>query len=418
MSRRAILAVLLSATGLSTTAAQQPLLVDGTFEMIGATPDDPGAKYRDLCVLSGEQVSCSMSHDMGVGTLSTSISGTLQGNRIVSRAVIRFRASTPECSYTSSSSATGTIELSSNGTFTTVWTGGGPISNTEISGPCAPNMPRSSPPGPPSKWVGTWRQIDTGMPAVTVLPTETTLVTRDGRRITVNLDDLKAGKPGIELMELKAQLAFTPPAGGTVTIPLYAYPRSGAADPPVYAGMKNLDDLALDGAQATAAWAKANPAKAALAMLGLAINIAMPYTTAFQAAAGGMTFAEGAGIGFMTAFAPSAVSSLVTSAASGEGAWKATGKAVLSGAVSGVESLPSTAAGSAVSAVGQALAGESLKTTANVLSGVASSASDQMVSEWHDKAAAAFDKPAATIPDLAKPTSPPSSGGIELTFDR
>jgi len=418
LSRRAILAILLSATGLSTTAAQQPLLVDGTFEMIGATPDDPGAKYRDLCVLSGEQVSCSMSHDMGVGTLSTSISGTLQGNRIVSRAVIRFRASTPECSYTSLTSATGTIELSSNGTFTTVWTGSGPISNTEVSGPCAPNMPRSSPPGPPSKWVGTWRQLDTGTPAVTVLPTETTLVTRDGRRVTVNLDDLKAGKIGVELMEAKNQLAFDSPGGGTVTIPLYGYPRTGTADPPVYAGMKNYDELALEGAQATAAWAKANPDKAALAVLGLAINIAMPYTTAFQAAAGGMTFAEGAGIGFMTAFAPSAVSTLVSSAAKGEGAWKATGKAVVKGAISGVESLPSTATGSAVMAVGQALAGESLKTTVNVLSGVASSASDQMVSDWHDKAAASFAKSTPPIPDLAKPAPPPSTGGIELTFDR
>ena len=256
------------------------------------------------------------------------------------------------------------------------------------------------------------------MPAVTVLPMETTLVTRDGRRITVNLEDLKTGKPSVELMELKAQLAFAPPAGGTITLPLYGYPRTGAADPPVYAGMKNLDDLAIDGAQATAAWAKANPDKAALAVLGLAINIVMPYTTAFQAAAGGMTFAEGAGIGFMTAFAPSAVSSLVTSAASGEGAWKATGKAVVRGTVSGVESLPSTVAGSAVSAVGQALAGESLKTTVNVLSGVASSAGDQLVSGWHDKAAALIEAASPTIPDLATPTLAPPSGGIELTFDR
>lgn len=418
MRRTTLLAVLLLTAGLSTTAAQQPLLVDGTFEMIGATPDAPADTFRDLCTLSGSQVSCSMSRDMGVGTISTRISGTLQGNRIVGRAEIRFRASTPECSYTSSTSATGTIELLPNGTFTTVWTGGGPTSNTEISGPCTPHMPRSSPPGPPSKWVGTWRQLDTGMSAVTVLPTETTLVTRDGRRITVNLDDLKAGKPSVELMEVKNQLTFDPLTGGMVIIPLYAYPRTGTADPPVYAGMKNYDDVALEGVQATAAWAKANPDKAALAVLGLAINIAMPYTTAFQATAGGMTFAEGAGIGFMTAFAPSAVSTLVTSAAKGEGAWKATGKAVLSGAVSGVESLPSTIAGSAVSAVGQALAGESLKTTATVLSGVASSASDQMVSDWHDKAAAAFDKSTPAIPDLARPSPPPPSGGIELTFDR
>ena len=417
MTNAAPLAVFLLAAGFSAVQAQQPLLVDGSFEMIGTTPDAPGDTFRDLCTLSGVQVNCSMSKEMGAGILSTSMSGTLHGNRIVSRAEIRFRVATPGCSFTSSTSGTGTIELSPNGSFSNVWTGG-PVSYSSISGPCAATFPHSSPAGPPSKWVGTWRQLDTGMPAVTVLPMETTLVTRDGRRITVNLEDLKTGKPSVELMELKAQLAFAPPAGGTITLPLYGYPRTGAADPPVYAGMKNLDDLAIDGAQATAAWAKANPDKAALAVLGLAINIVMPYTTAFQAAAGGMTFAEGAGIGFMTAFAPSAVSSLVTSAASGEGAWKATGKAVVRGTVSGVESLPSTVAGSAVSAVGQALAGESLKTTVNVLSGVASSAGDQLVSGWHDKAAALSEAASPTIPDLATPTLAPPSGGIELTFDR
>jgi hypothetical protein len=185
---------------------------------------------------------------------------------------------------------------------------------------------------------------------------------------------------------------------------------------------------ALSCAQSAASWAKANPAKASLMALTLAVSIAMPYTAAFQASAGGMTFLESAGIGFMTSATPAAVQTLVTSAISGEGFWKSTGKAAKDGGIAGVESIVSTVVGAGTTGaietgaaltrklVGARVSEEAVKGFGTVASGIAGSAADYSVGILHDKAADAIAQSAAktTIPDLVPPARSTPAGGIVL----
>jgi hypothetical protein len=141
--------------------AATPLIVDGSFEMIGWTADKPDEKFRDLCSATAGVVACHMQTQIPYGMLKTSIKGTLHGNQIVSQALLQVSQSVPECTYSSETALTGTINLSPDGTFTNRWTNG-PTSYTSVTGPCAATLPRTTPPGPPSDWIGTWRQLTVG----------------------------------------------------------------------------------------------------------------------------------------------------------------------------------------------------------------------------------------------------------------
>ena len=267
------------------------------------------------------------------------------------------------------------------------------------------------------------------------------LVTPDGKTVTINLSEWNGGKLSVQQMALVKQFQLAPPAGsdaakaGTAgyTLNVYNYATTGP-NVPVYVapsldqGAQAAASAAVEGAQAAASWVKANPGKASLAALGLAVSIAMPYTVAFQASAAGMTFFESAGIGFMTAAAPSAVSSLVTSAIAGEGFWNTTGKAVKSGVISGAESLVSTTVGAGVTgmvtggaALTQKLVGTELSEAAvtgfgAAASGVAGTATDLGVGILHDQVAEqiANSAAAASIADLVTPPGSAPTGGLVM----
>ena len=283
--------------------------------------------------------------------------------------------------------------------------------------------------------------------AIAVAPTDPqqiVLVAPDGKTITINLAEWNGGKLSVQQMGLVKQFQLAPPGGSdaakagaaSYTLNVHHYPPAGP-NVPIFVGAPSLDQgaqaaasAAVEGAQAAASWVKANPGKASLAALGLAVSIAMPYTVAFQASAAGMTFFESAGIGFMTAAAPSAVSSLVTSAISGEGFWKTTGKAVQSGVISGAESLVSTTVGAGVTgmvtggaALTQKLVGTELSEAAvtgfgAAASGVAGTATDLGVGILHDQVAEqiANSATAANIADLVTPSGPAPAGGLVLPF--
>ncbi|MBS0520080.1 MAG: hypothetical protein JSR90_15405 [Proteobacteria bacterium] len=420
-------------------AQQQALLADGAFEMVTWTADQPNEKFRDVCMISAGNVSCSMQRQLGVASISSAITGILRGNQIVSRAHLKVSVSTADCSYVSDSDLTGTIVLASDGTLTNTWTGG-PSTNSSISGRCAASMPRSNPPGPPTQWAGTWRQLGAAEASGEAVPQKTIVIAPDGKAITIDLAEWKDGKLTVQQMELAKQFQLKPPAGDApYTLQAWQYPGAQRPDLPVYVPMRRLDEVmaegaigagtsALESAQGAVAWAKANPAKASLMALGLAVSIAMPYTAAFQASATGMTFLESAGIGFMTSATPAAVQTLVTSAASGEGFWKSSGKAALSGGIAGVESLVSTTVGAGVTGavetgatltrrmVGARISEEAVKGFGAVTSGVAGSATDYGVGILHDQISDAIAQSAGStrIPDIVPPTRSTPAGGIVL----
>ena len=53
--------------------AAAPLIVDGSFEMIGWTADKPDEKFRDLCSAAAGVVACHMQTQIPYGVLKTSI---------------------------------------------------------------------------------------------------------------------------------------------------------------------------------------------------------------------------------------------------------------------------------------------------------------------------------------------------------
>lgn len=451
------LAAFAAIAGGSAAAQQEALLADGAFEMITWESDQPDEKFRELCTIVAGSVRCAMQKQMGNHVFSSSISGTLRGNQIVSRAHVRV-AFSGDCSFKSDVDLSGTIVLSPDGTLANEWSSG-PVTYSSFVGACA-GLPTSTPPAPPSQWAGTWRQLSAAEASALALPQPAAprtvvVVAPDGKAVTINLDDWKGGPLTVQQLELAKQFELKPPSGGTsYTLQTYRYPFVQGKEPPVFAPMHVLDawktvqdqvisttasaalpefnagSSALSCAQSAASWAKANPGKASLMALTLAVSIAMPYTAAFQASAGGMTFLESVGIGFMTSATPAAVQSLVTSAASGEGFWTSTGKAAKSGGIAGAESFFSTAVGAGTTGaieagaaltrrlVGARVSEQAVKGFGAVTSGIAGSTTDYGVGILHDKAADAIAASAskAPIPDLVPPAHSTSSGGIIVQF--
>ena len=434
-----VFAVTAAIAGRPAAAQQAALLADGAFEMITWTADQPDEKFRDVCTVTAGQMRCTMHKQMGIATYDSVITGTLRGNQIASRGHLRIAIAAPNCSYVMDADRTGRIMLFPDGTMTSDWDGG-PSTNSSISGACASTMPRNNPPGPPSHWTGNWRALGAAEAMVETAPPTIVAIAPDGKAITIDLDEWKGGKLTIEQMELVKQFQIKPPSDGAgYTLQAWRYGEAQRKDVPVYMPTRRLDEVMAEGAydagssalscaQSAASWAKANPGKASLMALGLAVSIAMPYTVSFHASAGSMTFLESAGIGFMTSATPAAVQTLVGSAMSGEGFWKSSGRAAFAGGIAGAESLIGTTVGAGVTGavetgaaltrklVGARISEEAVKGFGSAASGIAGSATDYGVGILHDKAADAIAQSAAktTIPDLVPSARSTLSGGIVL----
>jgi hypothetical protein len=438
-------ALALPAAWAQTSAVQPAPVAAAAFEIVTWNPQSPQIKFSETCVVAGEQVKCNGTFAVGTVNGTGMFIGKVRDNTWVGIGSSKGTESDPKCRLSYESRAGITRVLNPDGTQTTTAVDS-TVNYFSVSGACAPHMPRTSTDPGPTTTVGTWRLIAlSDVPAVAenapaTAPQTVIVIAPDGRAITINLDDWKGGKLTVEQMELVKQFEMKPPSGGAnYTLQAFRYPGLQGNNLPVYEPMRRLDDVMAEGAynagtsalacaQGAASWAKANPAKASLMALSLAVSLAMPYTVAFQASAGGMTFLESAGIGFMTSATPAAVQTLVTSAASGEGFWTSSGKAVKSGGIAGVESFVSTVVGAGTTGVvetgaaltqrlvGARVSEQAVKGFGTVASGIAGSATDYGVGILHDQAADAIAQSAAktTIPDLVPPARSTPSGGIVL----
>ena len=231
----------------------------------------------------------------------------------------------------------------------------------------------------------------------------------DGKRITINLSEWKGGTLSVQQMALVKQFQLAPPpgsdaakaGGGGYTLNVYSYPQMAGPNVPVFVGMPVLNDVARDSTEAAVSWAQANPGKASLLALSVAINIAMPYTAAAQAATA---------INFMAAGTSDAVTSLVSDAAKGKDFWTMSKNATVSFATGGLLSLPG-------SIVGNQVAGASAKGLFDVAAaGVVNTTTDVAVAALRNKVSDGINASAnaTKIPDLVTPAHPAPEGGIVI----
>ncbi|MDI1284533.1 MAG: hypothetical protein PSV46_09060, partial [Reyranella sp.] len=199
--RPLIVVFMLGMTAVPSVRAADPLLSDGAFEMVTWTADLPNERWRDLCTLAADRVNCTMQKQYGDHTFATAIAGTLRGDDIVGRAHLRVTFRGP-CSYVSEAGLSGTIHLLADGTLSSTWDSKG-STHSGMTGTCQ-GMPSSSPPGPPSHWSGTWRQLaSVDLNALSPAPgAQVTLVTNDGRLVTIDLSQWQGSKLSVEQMAL------------------------------------------------------------------------------------------------------------------------------------------------------------------------------------------------------------------------
>lgn len=250
---------------------------------------------------------------------------------------------------------------------------------------------------------------DDGKACIFKMPQPVVLLSPDGKRITIDLSQWKGGTLSVQQMALAKQFQLAPPpgsdaaraGGGAYTLSVYSYPHMGGKDLPVFVGMPSLNDIGRDSTEAAVAWAQANPGKASLLALSVAVNIAMPYTAAAQAALA---------INFMTSGTSDAVSGLVSDASKGKDFWTMSKNAGVNFVSGGLWSLPG-------SIVGSRVAGASAKGLFDVAAaGAVNTTTDAAVNALRGKISDAGNAPpkSAAIPDLVTPARPAAEGGIVI----
>jgi hypothetical protein len=424
--------------------AAAPLIVDGSFEMIGWTADKPDEKFRDLCSATAGVVACHMQTQIPYGVLKTSIRGTLHGNQIVSRALLQVSQSVPECTYTSETALTGTINLSPDGKFTNRWTSG-PTSYTSVTGPCAATLPRTTPPGPPSDWIGTWRQLTTGLvPLVTVTPDASG--TSDGKslaRIEGNTIYVTDGSGTGRVVALVTTTKASPPVFNPPTVSGEAkalekylmtnmYEASYGHLPPelrstFLSGMRMPSDVAgeaaqavLDAGESAANWLQENRAEVGLMILSTAVSVAFPLSAFANpaVATGGAAVLRGvvgtAMVAGTAGFVQSLFKTFLTTQSTGE---RVVG-AIAKGAGDAVATVPSSLVGAGVEKVAEQIIAKAAVTAGSVAVGIATDKAMEKLQVSEKTAALVIKAPSYASSLLTLPGPSPEPGGMSLNFDR
>jgi hypothetical protein len=421
--------------------AAAPLLVDGTFEMIGWSPDSPHEKFRDLCAIVGTSVSCHMKEDLPFGQISSTITGTLRGNQMVSQARIHATQSDAGCSITMDTPVSGTINLVQDGTFSVVWSSA-TVTITSATGSCAGKMPRTLPPGPPSTWTGTWRQLTTGaVPAVAVAPAADdakvsvriegdTIYVTDGsgvQRVVTVVPVIKDSPP-----------TFSPPtvSGEAKAFEKYVmthwYETTYGHLPPelrstFVSGMPMPSDVAgeaaqavLDAGESAANWVRDNPAEVGLLVLSTAVSLAFPvsaFANPAVATGGAAVLRSVVGTAMVagtTGFVQSLFKTFLTT--------QSTGQRVEGAITKGVGDAVATVSGSLTGAAFDKVAGpiiaKAAVTAGSVTVGIATDKAMEKLQVSEKTAALVMKAPSYASSLLTLPSPSHESGGMSLNFDR
>lgn len=424
--------------------AAAPLIVDGTFEMIGWTADKPDEKFQNLCSATAGVVACHMQAQIPYGVLKSSIRGTLHGNQIVSRALLQVSQSVPECSYTSETVLTGTINLSPDGTFTNRWTNG-PTSYTSVTGPCAATLPRTTPPGPPSDWIGTWRQLTTGvMPPVAETPTAPgTSGGKSSVRIEGNTIFVTDGSGTERAVTLVTPTKASPPVFSPPTVSgeakafekyvmTHMFEASYGHLPPelrstFVSGMPMPSDVAgeaaqaaLDAGESAANWVQENRAEVALVVLSTAVSVAFPlsaFANPVVATGGAAVLRSVVGTAMVAGtagFVQSLSKTFLTTQSTGE----RVGGAIAKGVGDAVATVPSSLTGAGFDKVAEPIIAKAAVTAGSVAVGIGTDKVTEKLQVSEKTAALVMKAPSYASSLLTLPGPSPETGGMSLNFDR
>ena len=427
-----------------TLGAPAPLLVDGSFEMIGWTADKPDEKFQNLCSATAGVVACRMQAQIPYGVLKSSIRGKLHGNQIVSQALLQVSQSVPECTYTSETVLTGTINLSPDGKFTNRWTNG-PTSYTSVTGPCAATLPRTTPPGPPSDWIGTWRQLTVGTdPAVTVAPGAApdaggkslariegnTIYVTDGsgtERVVALVSPTKGSPP-----------VFSPPTVGGEAKAFEKYLMTNMYEasyghlPPelrstFVSGMQMPSDVAgeaaqavLDAGESAANWLQENRAEVGLMILSTAVSVAFPlsaFANPAVATGGAAVLRSVVGTAMVagtTGFVQSLFKTFLTTQSTGQ----RVGGAITKGVGDAVATVPSSLVGAGFDKVAEPIIAKAAVTAGSVMVGIGTDKVTEKLQVSEKTAALVMKAPSYASSLLTLPGPSPETGGMSLNFDR
>ena len=138
-----------------------PLVVDGTIEIVSWTPGQEDYKYREVCTVSGADVSCVGHVAVASSVMNSRFAGSLTGDRITGNSLIILRSDVPSCSLTQETRRVEVWHLGVDGTVRLSTPNGATETITSVSGECAKALPRKST-TPPYSWIGTWRQLTVG----------------------------------------------------------------------------------------------------------------------------------------------------------------------------------------------------------------------------------------------------------------
>ena len=424
--------------------AAAPLIVDGSFEMIGWTADKPDEKFRDLCSATAGVVACHMQTQIPYGVLKASIRGKLHGNQIVSRALLQVSQSVPECTYTSETVLTGTINLSPDGTFTNRWTNG-PTSYTSVTGPCAATLPRTTPPGPPSDWIGTWRQLTVGAdPAVTVAPgAAPDAGGKSSVRIEGNTIYVTDASGTVRVVTLVTPTKGSPPVFSPSTVRgeakafekyvmTHAFEASYGHLPPelrssFVSGMPMPSDVAgeaaqaaLDAGESAANWVKENRAEVALVVLSTAVSVAFPLSAFANpaVATGGAAILRGVVGTAMVAGTSGFVQKLMSNVFTDQTALQRFKEAAAKGAGDAVATVPGSLTGAGVEKAAEQIIGKAAVTAGSVMVGITTDKAMEKLQVSEKTAALVMKAPSYASSLLTLPGPSPEPGGMSLNFDR
>jgi hypothetical protein len=427
--------------------AAAPLVVDGTFEVVSWTTGQEAHKYREVCTLSGTNVTCAGHATVGPVVLHSRFVGKLNGARISGNTMIILASKSPSCSLTEETRRAEVVELAADGTASLSAPSGSTATVTSVSGECAATMPRAST-SPPASWVGRWQQLTTVDPAVVLAPPappaadDKPTVQVDGNTITVTVE------PGKKVVVTLVRATKAPPP--TFSVPTVGeeakaveryvmtcmYEASYAHLPTdlrtsFVAAMPMPSDVmgaaagaaavaTLDAGESAVNWVKSNPSDASLLGLSVAVSLAFPISAFANpaVATGSAALLRAVVGGAMVAGTTGFVSSLAGSFVSDKSAMQRTKEAVAKGGGDAVASIPGSLAGAGFEAVASQVLAKSAVTAGSVVVGVAV---DKVMekSQASQAIAESLMKAPSYASSLIKPMDQPfQPGGISINFDR
>jgi hypothetical protein len=428
--------------------AKTPLLLDGTFEMTVWPQANPGEKTRSVCTLSGGAVECvghkrwtSSNADISFTWRAT---GTFAGDQLTMQETTKAKAAYPDCRLEYEISVPSTINLSADGTLVE-HDGTGTVHTSLGTGKCADSTGKSNA-FKREQLAGTWRQLPSGTPAVTVAEAAPGVTPDASSKSSVRVDGNKvyvtdeSGKESVVTLVPVSQEpppTFSAPGAGELGTALQRFlaPQLwGAIPPSLPAGQRQdyvitvpqpgegIVDAMTAAGESVVNWVTNNSAQRNLFVLGVGVSMALSHST-FAGAVDGASAPVGKQIigGMLVMGVKGFVGSLGSTFLSNKGAIQRTHEAASAAGGEATASIPGNLLGGMAPGVMNFFRQGLSQTALTLASQGVNIATDAVVQKLgvSEKTADLLMKAPSFADGLMQPPSQPyEPGGIQFNFDR